>query len=79
MKLKIVNLPWGAELEKDSIQGIFQLAQRDIDAFQVFQMNATIDLNVVRKGETKYLTPHIEELPPWVKLVQIDSVKVRRY
>jgi len=79
IKVSINNMPWGAEFEKDSIQAVFQLAQRDSETFAHTPLSATLNIKDVKKGETKFLTPHIEELPRWIELIQIDSVKVKRY
>ena len=79
VKLKNDNMPWGAELEMDSVQALFKLAQRDGEAFANSTISASLNLTSVKKGETKFLTPRIEELPRWIELIDIDSVKVKRY
>ncbi len=79
VKIKTDEASWGTEFHRDSIQAVFYLAQRDQEAFERSALSALLDLSTVKKGETKYLTPRIEELPRWIKLIQIDSVKVRRY
>jgi hypothetical protein len=79
VKLKKDNMPWGAELEIDSLQALFKLAQRDSEAFGNSTVSAALDLTLVKKGETKFLIPRIEELPRWIELIRIDSVKVKRY
>lgn len=79
VKLKKDDMPWGAELELDSIQAVFKLAQRDREAFANSSVIASLDLAPVKKGETKFLVPRIIELPRWIELIHVDSVKVRRY
>lgn len=79
VKLKNDALNWGTEFESDSIQAVFKLAQRDGEAFAVSKISAELDLSIVKKGETRLLIPHIEELPRWIELIHIDSVKVKRY
>jgi len=79
IKIKIKNPNWGTELERDSIRATFQLPQKNSEAFRTTTIDAILDLSPVKKGETKYLTPRIEELPRWTELIQIDSVKVKRY
>jgi YbbR-like protein len=79
IKLKVKNKTWGTEIEKDSIRVILQIPQRNIETFDASMIYCTLDLKSVKKGETKFLTPSIEGLPPWTELTHIDSVKVKYY
>lgn len=79
VKIKTFDKQWGTEFERDSIQAKFKLAERDREGFENSHPAAILDLSVVKKGEVRFLTPRIEELPKWIELIQIDSVKVKRY
>ncbi|HEY5824696.1 MAG TPA: hypothetical protein VIT44_10035 [Cyclobacteriaceae bacterium] len=79
VKLKNDAFNWGTEFERDSVQAVFKLAQRDGEAFANTRVAAALNLTLVKKGETKFLIPRIEEVPPWIELIHIDSVKVKRY
>jgi hypothetical protein len=79
LKITMNKLPWGAEIQKDTLRAVFEIPQRNEDTFRSYSLNVTVDPSVVRKGETKFIKPTVNELPLWAKLVYIDSVKVRHY
>jgi hypothetical protein len=73
------QLPWGAEIEKDTIRAVFEIPERNNEAFRSYSLNVNIDPSTVGKGVTKFIRPSVNELPLWAKLIYIDSVKVKHY
>jgi hypothetical protein len=79
VKLKLDKMSWGVEIEKDTIRALFELPERDTEAFQPYSFTVSIDPESIRRGETKFIKPSVNDLPLWAKLIYIDSVKVKRY
>lgn len=75
------NEPWGTEIKSDSVKCIFRIPVRLHDQFakDILQVKAVVGPLTLSKGETRYFIPDFEGIPSYARLVQTDSVKVRRY
>ena len=80
LKLKMQKIPWGIEIEKDCVRCLFRVPQKDRMLFltEVASLSASFTLIEMTKGETVSFLPKVEGLPPYVSLVLIDSVKVKK-
>lgn len=79
LKLQMKNLPWGAELRNDSVHALFEVPARDADSYATQTWYAYLDLEAVKKGETRKLAPRLVDLPRWTRALAVDSVTVKRY
>jgi hypothetical protein len=79
VKLKLDRMTWGVEIEKDTIRAVFEIPERDMEAFRPYTFTVNVPAEIAKKGETKFIKPSVNDLPLWAKLIYIDSVKVRRY
>ncbi len=81
LKLRIPKIPWGMEVDRDSVRCVFVVPEKERARFlsEVSTLFLTIDLVEIKKGEFKSLLPHSKGDLPYAELIQIDSVKMKKY
>jgi hypothetical protein len=79
VRIKAENMPWGAEVVKDSVQVLFVFPQKNKDLFDDMKLSALVNPGDLKKGESKHFQPLVEGLPAWVQIAKIDSVLAKRY
>ncbi len=81
LKLRIPKPPWGIEVDSDSVRCVFVVPEKERDRFlsEVSTLFATIDLVEIKKGESKSLMPYLNGKLNYAKLIQIDSVIMKKY
>ncbi len=81
VKLKVAKAPWGMEFDKDSVQCIFQVPQKDLLRFSqdVAATFLTFKLEEMTKGEVRSYLPEIYDVPSYSVVTHVDSIKVKRY
>ncbi len=81
IKLRAGKLPWGMEVRADSVHCVFVLPQKNHLQFlaDLKLIQAGITLPELNKGETRFLTPTLRDVPPYTSLIHIDSVLVKKY
>ena len=79
--LRMPKVPWGVEIEKDSVQCVFLIPQKEHDRFltEPVTLFLSFDFDILTKGQTKTYLPTIKSLPSYAQLIHIDSVKVKKY
>ena len=81
LRLKTPRMPWGIEADHDSIRCVFLVPKRDHDLFltEIEKVTAVLRLVELKKGEARKIVPEIRDLPPYVGLIHIDTVVLKRY
>ena len=81
VKLKLPKLPLATEVDRDSVQCVFQFPQKERNRFlsDIATATATITLVGIKKGETKSVLPEILGVPVYAELLHADSVKMKKY
>jgi len=81
VSLRMSKVPWGVEVEKDSVQCVFVVPLKEHDRFLTEQLalSLSFDYATITKGQTKTFLPTLRGLPPYAGIVRIDSVKVKKY
>ena len=81
LKLRIPKIPWGMEVDRDSVRCVFVVPEKERTRFllEVPSLFLTIDLVEIKKGESKSLLPRSKGDLSYAELIQIDSVKMKRY
>lgn len=72
-------LPWGQVLETDSVQCVIRLPQQQLATFDRAGLRARVEPVAQKKGEERNYRPELQGLPPYARLLHIDSVKVRQH
>ncbi len=81
-KLTILKGTGVAQADKDSVQCIFRVPQRERDSFrqETAGLTATINAKDLKKGDVKTILPSLNKnFSANIELVQIDSVRVKKY
>ena len=73
------TLPWGQVLDTDSVQYVIRLPQRQVATFDRAGVRAHVEPQAQEKGEERNYHPELQGLPPYARLLRIDSVKVRQH
>ncbi len=81
LKLNVPRMSSATEVDRDSVQCIFLIPQKEHDRFQsdISTITASLSSFEIKKGETKLLLPFIQGVPAYVKVLHTDSVKMRKY
>ncbi len=81
VRLNLPKLPRGVEVQSDSADCVFIVAQKERNRFlsEVSTLSASLTVPQLAKGENKSLLPFLQGLPTFAQLVHIDSVKVKKY
>ena len=81
LKLKIAKIPWGMEIDRDSVRCVFVVPEKERARFlsEVSTLFLAIDLVEIKKGESKSLLPYSKGGLPYAELIRIDSVKMKKY
>jgi hypothetical protein len=81
LKLAAPKMPWGIEIDKDSVQCVFIVPQNQHKHFllETPSLGLSYDLTSIVKGQTLSLIPNIKGVPEYAQVVHIDSVSVKRY
>jgi hypothetical protein len=79
--LRMAKVPWGVEVELDSVKCVFLVPQKDRETFMKEQLYTTVAFNYdsIRKGQTLSLLPDLKGLPAYAQVIRIDSVKIKKY
>lgn len=72
-------LPWGQVVETDSVQCVIQLPQHQVAGFDMAGLRAWVAPSPQKKGESRTYHPDLRGLPPYARLLRIDSVKVKQH
>ncbi|MEQ8304460.1 MAG: hypothetical protein RIB47_13775 [Cyclobacteriaceae bacterium] len=82
LTLEVENSPTAVRLNlvKDTVACQLRVPKREMENFngQLGEHRAVLDLTGLRRGDQKLL-PKVEGLPPYVRVVRIDSVAIRLY
>ena len=79
--LKMAKVPWGVEVDRDSVHCVFLVPQKERERFLVEAKTLSLSfvLTDMTKGQTISFMPALKGLPAYAEVLQIDSVKVKKY
>jgi len=81
LKLITPKPPWGTEINDDSVRCIFLVPQKEHTHFfsEKITLFLSLDKIILVKGETKSFLPTVHGVPEYATLVQVDSVRIKKY
>lgn len=77
--LSTEKFPWGTVAGRDSVNVGFEVPAKYSEVFESASIRGLIALEELEKGETRSFLPNIVGVPSYVRILWLDSVRVKRY
>jgi len=79
VRLRTDKFPWGIVAGRDSVNYRFRIPVKYREQFQSANLYAILDINGLRKGDSRSFMPSIVGVPEYAQVAGVDSVRVKRY
>ena len=77
--LVTTQLPWGVVAGIDTVNVTFRVPAKYMEQFELAPLRANVDAAELPKGETRSYLPVVTGVPPYISVLDVDSVRVKRY
>jgi hypothetical protein len=73
------EFPWGVVAGRDSVNVTFRVPAKYLEQFELAPLRGHINVAELPKGETVTYLPDVTGIPPYISVLSVDSVRVKRY